>query len=59
MRKKMKQIRAYVDKSYGITCARLTDVDVIKLAQKYLLAVSIGGNPRFAKADAEELGITF
>jgi len=58
MRKKMKQIRAYVDKSYGITCARLTDVDVIRLAQKYLLATSIE-NPRIAKAEAEELGITF
>jgi hypothetical protein len=58
MKEKMKQIRAYVDKSYGITCARLTDVDVIKLAQKYLLATSIE-NPRFAKADAEELGLTF
>ena len=55
----MKAIRVYVDKSYGITCKKLSDGDVVKLARKYLLAVSIGGNPRFAKADAEELGITF
>jgi len=59
MKEKMKAIRVYVDKSYGITCKKLSDGDVVKLARKYLLAVSIGGNPRFAKADAEELGITF
>jgi hypothetical protein len=57
-KEKMHAIRAYVDKSYGITCAKLSDGDCIKLAQKYLLATSIE-TPRFAKADAEELGITF
>ena len=55
----IKAIRKFVDDSYGITCAKLIDTDCVKLAQKYLLAVSIGGNPRFAKADAERLGITF
>jgi len=55
----IKALRKFVDDSYGITCAKLIDADCVKLAQKYLLAVSIGGNPRFAKADAERLGITF
>lgn len=49
----------YVDNSYGITCATLSDADCVKLAQKYLLATSVTGNPRIAKAEAEELGITY
>jgi len=63
MAKDIKAIRKFVDDSYGITSAKLIDDDVdadcIKLAQKYLLAVSATGNPRFAKADAERLGISF
>ena len=55
----IKAIRKFVDDSYGITSAKLIDADCVKLAQKYLLAVSATGNPRFAKADAERLGITF
>jgi hypothetical protein len=54
----IKAIRKFVDDSYGITCAKLSDGDCIKLAQKYLLASSIEC-PRFAKADAERLGLTF
>jgi len=59
MAKDIKAIRKFVDDSYGITSAKLIDDDVVKLAQKYLLAVSATGNPRFAKADAERLGISF
>lgn len=58
MAKDIKKIRKYVDDHYGITCAKLIDADCIKLAQKYLLAMSIE-TPRFAKSDAEELGLTF
>lgn len=58
MAKDIKKIRKFVDSRYGITCAKLIDADVIKLAQKYLLAMSIE-TPRIAKSEAEELGLTF
>jgi hypothetical protein len=58
MAKDIKKIRKFVDKSYYITCAPLSDEDVIRLAQKYLLGMSIE-TPRIAKAEAEELGLTF
>jgi hypothetical protein len=59
MAQNIKAIRVYVDNNYGITCAKLSDADCIKLAQKYLLALSVTGNPRIAKSTATELGITF
>jgi hypothetical protein len=50
-------IRKFVDDSYGITCATLRDGDCVNLAIKYLLALSVCGNPRIAKIDAERLGL--
>lgn len=54
----IKKIRKYVDESYGITCAALSDTDVIKLAKKYLLASSLE-TPMIAKAMAKILGLTY
>ena len=58
-KEKMKAIRTYVDINYDITCKKLSDKDVLKLARKYLIALEASGNPRIAKSTAEELGITF
>ena len=57
MAKDIKKIRKFVDDNYGITCKKLIDADVLKLAQKYLLGMSIE-TPRIAKMHADELGLT-
>jgi len=54
----IKAIRIYVDINYDITCKKLSDADVLKLAKKYILAMSIE-NPIFAESTAKELGLTF
>jgi hypothetical protein len=53
----MKKIRDYVNKNLGIDSSKLSDEDVKKLAIFYLRASSYE-TPRFAKADALELGLT-
>jgi hypothetical protein len=58
MAKNIKAIRIYVDINYDITCKKLSDADVVKLAQKYILAMSIE-TPRIAESTAKELGLTF
>ena len=53
----IKKIRKYADDSYGIDSSKLSDADVVKIVKKYLIGLSIGGNPRFAKADAKDMGL--
>ena len=53
----IKKIRKYADKSYGIDSSKLSDADVVKIVNKYLIGLSVCGNPRIAKMDAEEMGL--
>jgi hypothetical protein len=57
MAQDIKKIRKFVDDNYGITCAKLIDADVIKLAKQYLLGMSIE-TPRIAKIHADELNLS-
>lgn len=53
----IKKIRKYADDNYGIDSSKLSDADVVKIVNKYLIGLAIGGNPMFAKSDAKELGL--
>lgn len=57
MSKDIIKIRKYVNTNYKIDSSKLSEDDVIKLANFYILALEVGGNPRFAKSDKEELGL--
>lgn len=56
MAKNSKAIKDYLKKNLGIDATKLSDADAEKVAVMYIKGCAYE-TPRFAKADAKELGI--